>query len=1120
MTALEKLKKRLARIRFRTKAVHGAEKMALFISAIAAAVFVLPLLYAAPLRDDVVYRWLVSLSAAGLFCWLGYHWFLKPLWQCVFRRNTPSLEKSALQIGAAFPQIRDRLSNALQLMRDMPKMDEAASALAQKEFERVHQAVAGLALEKYISTDQLRRNTATAAGLLIVTLSLAFIFPNTYRDALRQLLTPYSRPAQAEYAFRVSPGDVRIVRGTSLEISASVADVQPRSMSLHVLYDGGFEETFSMQPVAGGPFRYTLENVQESGRYFLKSDGRSSESFQLDVVELPDIRQMQLRVRPPAYTKLPEMKPEPDVGLVSVLAGSEVFFSVLTNKPVREAKLLFSDHDPVVMKKSGEVLTGRVQIRSAQQYSVYLKDSAGLENANPILWQIDIIPDQRPVVEIVRPGRDQDLDESRRVPLLVSGEDDFGFTRLDLVYSVYRSGEQERSFRERLNYVSREATLQAEYLWDLQPAGLEPEDVVVYHVELFDNDMISGPKKASSREYRLRLPSLMEIFAEAGEQQERSLENLDELAQSTEEIREDVQEILQEFRRNPELDWEDKQALRDASGKQEKILNDMQTLGEQLDEMVDRMENNELLSPEILQKYQELQELIDEIATPEMREAMRKLQEAMEKLDPENIEKALEEFQQEQEQFARNLERTINLLKQLQAEQRLEESLRIAEEMVQKQEQINDKARSESSPEQQSALADEEMKQMKRLEQLQQALKSLQEKIAELPQIRLPREQVDAAQETAESQELMENLQEMTQALDRADQEQSAQTGQQLMQQMQQMQQNLAQAREQMQQNQQAELRQALQRGARDLLRLSRRQEALARKTAQSEATQFRDLADQQQDVLSALLRTGEKLLQKTQESFFMPGEAVQKLDAAATNMRSAIDQLGNRQGARSAGHQGKAMQGLNAAVAELRQAMRNMSGSGSGSSGMQDFFRRMMGISQAQEGINQQTQGLNNPGMMSMERQAALARLAARQEALRRAMQELQKQYGGRGDVLGDLGNIAREMQEVAQNLRQQKTGKQTIERQRRILSRLLDAQKSVQKREFSKKRRAETGKQYRALDPGRLPADLGERRSRLRQDLLRALKENYTRDYKKLIRSYFEALSREAQQEGTGAQ
>ncbi|MCG8608038.1 hypothetical protein MJD09_24020, partial [bacterium] len=89
------------------------------------------------------------------------------------------------------------------------------------------------------------------------------------------------------------------------------------------------------------------------------------------------------------------------------------------------------------------------------------------------------------------------------------------------------------------------------------------------------------------------------------------------------------------------------------------------------------------------------------------------------------------------------------------------------------------------------------------------------------------------------------------------------------------------------------------------------------------------------------------------------------------------------------------------------------------------------------------------------------------------------------------------------------------TVNRQKRILSRLLDAQRSVHNRDFSRKRKAETGKQYDVLSPQALPSDLLTRKDRLKNELLKALKEGYSKDYLDLIRKYFDSLSRDQQGE-----
>ena len=89
-------------------------------------------------------------------------------------------------------------------------------------------------------------------------------------------------------------------------------------------------------------------------------------------------------------------------------------------------------------------------------------------------------------------------------------------------------------------------------------------------------------------------------------------------------------------------------------------------------------------------------------------------------------------------------------------------------------------------------------------------------------------------------------------------------------------------------------------------------------------------------------------------------------------------------------------------------------------------------------------------------------------------------------------------------------KVSSSALEGFRRIHSRLLNAQHSVREREYSRKREAETGKHYLAIDPGQLPTNLGERENLLREDLLRAKREGYSKDYLELIRKYYEALSK----------
>ncbi len=81
-------------------------------------------------------------------------------------------------------------------------------------------------------------------------------------------------------------------------------------------------------------------------------------------------------------------------------------------------------------------------------------------------------------------------------------------------------------------------------------------------------------------------------------------------------------------------------------------------------------------------------------------------------------------------------------------------------------------------------------------------------------------------------------------------------------------------------------------------------------------------------------------------------------------------------------------------------------------------------------------------------------------------------------------------------------------VQKQERILSKLLDAQRSINERDFEKNRESNTGKNLVRKSPGDLNLSSGQGKNQITDELNRAVQEGYTRDYEELIRKYYEAL------------
>ena len=120
-------------------------------------------------------------------------------------------------------------------------------------------------------------------------------------------------------------------------------------------------------------------------------------------------------------------------------------------------------------------------------------------------------------------------------------------------------------------------------------------------------------------------------------------------------------------------------------------------------------------------------------------------------------------------------------------------------------------------------------------------------------------------------------------------------------------------------------------------------------------------------------------------------------------------------------------------------------------------------------------------------------------------------KNAGEYSRLLGDLDQISKEMQEVQTDLAQGNVNPETIKKEERILSRLLDSQRSTRERDYEKRRTSEAGKCISRPSPAEIDLSTQEGKNRLRQELLKILEGKYSKDYEELIKKYFEQLEKE---------
>jgi len=1026
---------------------------------------------------------------------------------------------TALKVGGAFPGIRDRLVNALELAEERETTTLSSPELIDASLEDLNHEIEGVDFTSMLSYAGSWRMgkllaMAGAAGVLLFA-----VFPGSFFGASYRLLHYQEAfTAPAPFRFLVEPGDREVIKGVNVPLRVRVEGTALTEITLAARPDGQLaDEERQLRAGPDGTFRSEFTALKSSMRYAVYARGVQSPLYRLTVIDRPLARSLHLLLTPPPYTRLPEQALDENVGDVTALRGTKVTVAIEANKNLRDAALIFGDSTRAALAVQGRRATGTTVLMKERSYHLALHDSAGTPSADPVDYGMRIIPDAYPIVSIVAPGTNLDVADNTTVNLAVKVGDDYGFSRLRLAYKLVQSRYEKAA--ETFTHVAlpvppgRDALVP--YAWNLKALHLVPEDVVTYCVEVFDNDAVSGPKSAISEFFSVRLPSFDEVFAEADRRHDASIGQMSDALKAAQEARKELEELQQDLTKNREkLDWQDRAKAEEMLKKYEEVRAKMDEVKQAVDKMADDLQRNNVLSKETLQKYQELQQMMEQMASPEFAEAMKRLQQSMQVLSPEAMKQALQQFKFSEENFRKSIERTMNLLKRIQIEQKVDEAVRRADAMIKQQEELQKKTAQATASDRKELndLARQQQEIAEQRQALDRELTGLRTKMEEFPAEMPLAEMEQASKEMTQSglEQQMKDIVDQLQAMQPAP---ASQMQQQSVGSMGKVAQQLHRMQQELRENQQRQIVNEMRRTMRDLLDLSKREEALKDEAAglEQNSQRFRENAESQMEVMRDLGAITERLAGLGQKTFGVSPEMGKSIGEAMRSMSEAMRALEQRNGGGAAQQQQEAMGSLNEAAQQVQSAINAMAQGGGQGMGMAGLMQRLQQMSAQQQGIND---GTRNAGGMTPEQAASMGRLAAEQGAVRKSLEQLTKEAAASGELskmLGDLNRVAQEMREVQTDLAGGNVNPETMKKQDRILSRLLDAQRSTRERDFEKERKSTAGRTTPRPGPGNVDLSTQEGHNRLRRDLQKALEEGYARDYEELIKRYFDVLEQQ---------
>ncbi|MBN1420774.1 MAG: hypothetical protein JXP34_18530 [Planctomycetes bacterium] len=342
----------------------------------------------------------------------------------------PDEEALAVMLERRFPDLEDRAINAIQLARTAPRRRFPLVRMIIRDADAF---LGGARLRRLLPLARVRRWAIGAGALLLAVLAYRFVLPHHFENAFARFRSPGEAIAPiGGTAIRVEPGDIAVPRGGGFAVRAIPLGRLPGGARVRIGDETEFPMTFD-----GRLFVFSFRDIQEPFRYAVDAGGARSRSFEVRVIEPPELVRIGVRIEPPAYTGLPSRDEDPSTGDVRALAGSTVTLRAVASKPLRSAALVFEAAGRIALSIGEDgAIGGSFAVATSDRYTFALEDEDGNAGGGARARTVVAIPDAPPAVELIRPEKDVSLAAAAPIAVAVRASDDVGLEEVSAVVSI------------------------------------------------------------------------------------------------------------------------------------------------------------------------------------------------------------------------------------------------------------------------------------------------------------------------------------------------------------------------------------------------------------------------------------------------------------------------------------------------------------------------------------------------------------------------------------------------------------------------------------------------------------------------------------------------------------
>ncbi len=761
------------------------------------------------------------------------------------RRLSTALSESRIASAGedAMGLPRGSVRGVLELAREIPQGTSPAL------FRRAEAQVAGVigsvapdhfagAIGVEVRTRKLQ--TWSVAGVLLTLVVLVgFAAPARSKASWTPLLHPVAHLAPPPLPpIVVEPGNADVPRGSSLAVRVRAPQRAEVLLEWRAAGSVRHEETLSLSNGAGTG---NIPDIDARVRYWITApDGAVSDTFTIRPLDALLVSELSTDVLYPSYLGRPPEQFQTELPSLEIPEGTELRIHGRATRVLGSAGLA-GDSGKVRfdLRVEGASFQGRWVPRTSGQYEWQIASPNGNKaELVPPPFELQIIPDLAPEIEVTFPGIDTTLTADLLQTVVADARDDHGLISATLVsWRTSALGQRDPAVEESLVLEGEHDRALIRGVIDARERKLLPGDTLSYFIRVVDN----SPRRQAtvSQTFRLHLPSMNELRQQTDDQASSLAKELEELSKTARELEKTTRDLnrrsaAQSSSRNDrtgqggsqgnpgdrQMDYQKAEQARSLLDRQEQMVQQVDQMRQRVEALERAMEAAGLRDPELQKRLQEMRELYDKMLTPELKKKLEELRKNIDKMDPEQVQKSLEELAKQQQEFREQLERSLELMRRAAAEQEMNALAQEAKELATQQQAVADQMKQDGqkpSPEQVE-------KQKELGEQAKEMNKALEELMKRLGQ----QGEADAAKKTGEAKDKSEEAAgEMQKAAEQAGKqqgEQAAKSGQQAADKLNEAAKTLEGARKEMAEGWKKEAQEQMDKATSDALSLAQKQ--------------------------------------------------------------------------------------------------------------------------------------------------------------------------------------------------------------------------------------------------------------------------------------------------------